>query len=137
MVVLQPFQHSQPNVINQSTTRQIGSCSRGLCSLWDASSNISQLGIIKTWCVALLQSNSKLLICSHKALSSDPQPDLERNPEKDDGGLSPQVELPGNIAVQAVDRNEMAQREDDDGDVVAGPAVEASVTLAKTSCKCF
>jgi hypothetical protein len=87
--------------------------------------------------VALLQSNSKLLICSHKALSSDPQPDLEWNPEKDDGGPSPQVELPGNIAVQAVDRNEMAQREDDDGDVVAGPAVEASVTLAKTSRKCF
>jgi hypothetical protein len=45
--------------------------------------------------------------------------------------------LPGNIAVQAVDKDEMAQREDDDGDVVASPAVEASVILAKTSHKCF
>jgi hypothetical protein len=41
------------------------------------------------------------------------------------------------MAVQAVDRNKTALVEDDDGDVVTGPAVEAFVTLAKTPRKCF
>ena len=40
------------------------------------------------------------------------------------------------MAVQALDRNKIADEEDDDGNVVAGPTIEASVTLAKTPCKC-
>jgi hypothetical protein len=41
------------------------------------------------------------------------------------------------MTTQALDRNEMADEEDDDGDVVAGPTIEASVTLAKTPRKCI
>jgi hypothetical protein len=41
------------------------------------------------------------------------------------------------MTMQALNRNEVADKEDEDGGVVAGPTIEASVTLAKTSRKCI
>lgn len=77
----------------------------------------------------------------HIASSANPQPDPEQDPPPQvlhsDDSLGPQAEPAGNVAVPAVDRNETALAEDDDGDVVAGPAIEAFVTLSKTHRKCF
>jgi hypothetical protein len=76
----------------------------------------------------------------HVVPSADPRLDREQNPAPqvpNDGvdGPTPQAEPAENAAAQAPNRNETGNDEDNDGDVVAGPAVEASVTLAKTPCK--
>ena len=52
-----------------------------------------------------------------------------------DSYSSTQGKIPKNATMRAMGGSEMACGEDDDGDVVAGPAVEASVVLAKTICK--
>lgn len=49
-----------------------------------------------------------------------------------DSYSSTQGKIPKNATMRAMGGSEMARGEDNDGDVVAGPAVEASVVLAKT-----
>jgi hypothetical protein len=40
-------------------------------------------------------------------------------------------------ATQPIEANEFADNEDNDGDIVTGPTVEAHVHLAKTASMCF
>ncbi|KIM76997.1 hypothetical protein PILCRDRAFT_12366 [Piloderma croceum F 1598] len=85
----------------------------------------------------MLQGMSLDWALSRLALSADPQPGPEQNPasqvlDDNNGSPGPQVGVVGDMAVQALGRNKIADEEDDDGDVVAGPTIEASVTLAKT-----
>jgi hypothetical protein len=80
-----------------------------------------------------LQPNSKSLIRSHTALSANLQPDSEQNPDNNlNNGEILQAEPPENTAIPTVGRIQREDGEDDDGDEVTGPAVEASVVLAKT-----
>ena len=77
----------------------------------------------------------------YTASSANPQSDSEQDPPPQvlpsDDSLGLQAELAGNMAVPTVDRNKTALAEDDDGDVVASPAIEAFITLSKMHRKCF
>jgi hypothetical protein len=63
---------------------------------------------------------------------TDPQSDIEQDLALsiDDFDVNNK-----STATQLFTTNESIENEDDDGDLVAGPTVEAHVTLAKTSCK--
>jgi len=69
-------------------------------------------------------------------LQPDPKQDsVPQAPDIDGNRINPQSEPVHNVAVHPAVNDEPADNEDDNGGVVAGPAVEAEVTLAKTICK--
>jgi len=68
---------------------------------------------------------------------ANPQTDLEQNSNINNSGSSSQAEPPENTTMRAVGRSGGGPVEDDDGDIVVGPGVEASVVLAKSFCMHF